>query len=129
MTLRQWWKIPALSALAIGLVLQAAPASAEYQKTFQQHGKASYYARRLHGQKTASGEVLDNSRLVASHKTLPLGSRVRVTNLRNNRSVTVRITDRGPYARGRIIDLSQAAASQIGLLQAGVAQVQLVRLD
>lgn len=86
-------------------------------------GLASFYADSLHGRKTASGEPYDRNALTAAHKALPFGTRVRVTNLKNNRSVTVRINDRGPFVRGRIIDLSHAAAKQLGMLRAGVIRV------
>jgi rare lipoprotein A len=88
-------------------------------------GMASYYARKFHGRKTASGERFDMHKLTAAHRTLPFGTRVRVTNLRNGRSATVRINDRGPYTRGRIIDLSYAAAKEIGLIEAGTAKVKV----
>ena len=88
-------------------------------------GKASYYAQRLHGRRTASGERLNNADLTAAHRELPFGSRVRVTNLANQRSVVVRINDRGPHGGVRIIDVSRKAAEQIGMLRSGTARVQL----
>jgi rare lipoprotein A len=88
-------------------------------------GLASYYADRYQGHKTASGERFDAARLTAAHRTLPFGTRVRVTNLDNGRSVVVRVNDRGPFASGRVIDLSQAAARQLDMLRAGVARVKL----
>lgn len=88
-------------------------------------GIASYYGRRFHGRRTANGERFDMSAMTAAHKTLPFGSLVRVTNPRNGRSVTVRINDRGPFIRGREIDLSRAAAERIGMIQSGHARVQL----
>ena len=88
-------------------------------------GKASYYASRLHGRRTASGERLNNTDLTAAHRELPFGSRVRVTNLANQRSVVVRINDRGPHGGGRIIDVSRQAAEQLGMLRSGTARVQL----
>ncbi|OJJ23476.1 hypothetical protein BKI52_03685 [marine bacterium AO1-C] len=93
------------------------------QKTFRQRGIASYYIDRFDGRQTASGEIFDNQDLVGSHKKLPFNSMVKVTNLANNRSVIVRINDRGPYAHGRIIDVSKAAARKIGLLSTGTAKV------
>lgn len=93
------------------------------QKTFRQRGIASYYIDRFDGRQTASGEIFDNQDLVGSHKKLPFNSMVRVTNLANKRSVVVRINDRGPYAHGRIIDVSKAAAQKIGLLSTGTAKV------
>ena len=77
-------------------------------------GMASYYADRFHGRRTASGESFDKSALTAAHPTLPFGSLVRVTNPRNGQQVVVRINDRGPFSGGRVIDLSRAAAEQLG---------------
>lgn len=88
-------------------------------------GLASYYADKYQGHKTASGEPFDTARLTAAHRTLPFGTRVRVTNLDNGRSVVVRVNDRGPFVSGRVIDLSPAAAKQLGMLRAGVARVKL----
>ena len=86
---------------------------------------ASYYARILHHRKTASGERFDNYAMTAAHKTLPFGSEVKVTNLNNGKSVTVRINDRGPFVKGRIIDLSRAAFSQIADINKGVVKVEV----
>ena len=88
-------------------------------------GRASYYGGRFHGRRTASGTRFDQNAMTAAHPTLPFGTRVRVTNLANRRSVLVRITDRGPFVRGRIIDLSRAAARQLGFLRKGIAVVRL----
>jgi rare lipoprotein A len=88
-------------------------------------GVASYYASKFQGRPTASGERFDNGKLTAAHRTLPFGTRVRVTNLDNGRSVTVRVNDRGPFVKGRIIDLSAAAAKGIDMLHAGVARVRV----
>jgi rare lipoprotein A len=86
---------------------------------------ASYYGRRFHGRLTANGERFDMGALTAAHRTLPFGTLVRVTNPRNGRSVTVRINDRGPFIAGREIDLSRAAAEEIGMIRSGHARVQL----
>lgn len=83
----------------------------------------------FHGRRTANGEIFDAYGLTAAHRSLPFGTRVRVTNLNNNRSVVVRITDRGPFVGGRVIDLSQGAASQIGMLSTGTAPVRLQVLN
>jgi rare lipoprotein A len=91
----------------------------------QQFGVASYYARRHHGRRTANGERFDMDQLTAAHRTLPFGTVVRVTDVASGRSVVVRINDRGPYAAGRVIDLSRAAARQLGMLDAGVTKVRL----
>ena len=88
-------------------------------------GEASYYGPKFHGKKTANGEIFDMYKKSAAHKTLPFNTRVRVTNLRNNKSVVVRINNRGPYIKGRIIDLSLAAARQIQMTKAGVVPVKV----
>jgi rare lipoprotein A len=88
-------------------------------------GKASYYANWLHGRLTASGERFDRKALTAAHRSLPFGTLVKVENLLTGRSVVVRINDRGPALRDRIIDLSEAAASAIGLRGRGVAPVRI----
>ena len=90
-----------------------------------QIGQASYYGKKFHGRKTANGERFDMYAMTAAHRKLPFGTEVRVTNLVNGRSVVVRINDRGPFVRGRIIDLSYGAAKEIGLIQSGVAKVKL----
>ncbi|WP_408220388.1 septal ring lytic transglycosylase RlpA family protein [Paraburkholderia sediminicola] len=92
---------------------------------FHQTGRASWYGRGFHGRRTANGERFDMHALTAAHRTLPLGSYVRVTNPATSRSVVVRINDRGPYARGRIIDLSMAAAAALDMRHAGTARVQI----
>lgn len=88
-------------------------------------GRASWYGPGFAGRRTANGEIFDPSQLTAAHKTLPFGTQVRVTNLNNGRSTSVRINDRGPFKPGRIIDLSRAAAEQIGMIGSGTAPVQL----
>jgi rare lipoprotein A len=86
-------------------------------------GRAAFYG----GGRTASGEVTGPNGLTAAHRTLPFGTRVRVTNSRNGKSVVVRIVDRGPYGRGRIIDLSRAAARELDMIRAGTAMVSIER--
>jgi len=90
-----------------------------------QTGVASYYHDRFQGRKTASGVRYNKNVLTAAHKTLPLGSKVKVTDTRSGRSVVVKINDRGPYVKGRVIDLSRAAAKEIGLTKKGVAKVKV----
>jgi rare lipoprotein A len=90
-------------------------------------GVASWYGERFHGRRTASGEPFNMHELTAAHPTLPFGTRVRVRNLDNGREVVVRINDRGPFSRGRVIDLSRAAASVLGFVQAGTARVSVRR--
>ena len=97
--------------------------------SYSAEGKASYYGARHQGKRTASGERFDQNQLTAAHRTLPFGSRVRVTNLNNDKSVLVRINDRGPYARSRLIDLSQKAAEQLDMLRAGVVPVRVESVD
>ena len=92
-------------------------------------GIASWYGPKFAGRRTANGETFDPAELTAAHKSLPFGSRVRVTDSRSGRSVVVRINDRGPFVRGRVIDLSQAAASEIGMIGAGHTEVSLALLS
>jgi rare lipoprotein A len=100
------------------------PAAATFET-----GVAAYYARKFHGAMTASGERLDVNALTAAHRTLPFGTYVKVTNLANGKSVTVRINDRGPHDRGRVIDLSPGAAEALDMVRAGVANVELRPID
>ncbi len=99
----------------------------------EQKGYATYLARSFHGRTSASGERFDERRLVAAHRTLPFGSIVRVTNVKNGRSVTVRIMDRGPYGQnyreGTVIDLSRAAASRLRMLRDGQIPARLEILE
>jgi rare lipoprotein A len=90
-----------------------------------EEGQASYYADKFEGRATASGEIFQQRKLTAAHKTLPFGTEVRVTNLQNKKSVLVRINDRGPFVRGRIIDLSRAAAQEIDMIRAGIVPVRI----
>ncbi len=92
---------------------------------FTQTGKASFYADKFEGHPTASGEKYKHSKLTAAHKTLPFGTKIRVTNLVNNESVEVTVNDRGPYAEGRIVDLSKSAAEKLGFVSKGLAEVKL----
>lgn len=94
-----------------------------------QKGVASYYHDSLHGLKTASGKRYDRNALSAAHKTLPLGTKVRVTDVKTGKDIVVRINDRGPFKDDRVIDLSLAAAKQIGLIARGTGQVQLEILE
>ena len=88
-------------------------------------GLASYYADSYEGKTTANGEIYRQGKITAAHKTLPFGTKVEVMNLSNNKSVVVRINDRGPFIRGRIIDLTKAAAREIDMVGAGVAKVKI----
>ncbi|WGE31784.1 septal ring lytic transglycosylase RlpA family protein [Actinobacillus genomosp. 2] len=94
-----------------------------------QSGVASYYADKFNGRRTANGERFSNAAMTAAHKTLPFGTLVEVTNTRNGRSVVVRVNDRGPYAHARVVDLSKAAARQLGMHHHGTAHVKLAVLN
>ncbi len=95
---------------------------------YSKNGRASYYHNKFNGRRTASGEVYNSREYTAAHRSLPLGSYALVTNLRNNRKVVVKINDRGPYHGSRIIDLSRAAASDLGMLNSGVGNVKIEKL-
>jgi rare lipoprotein A len=97
----------------------------DQQRAGPSDGKASYYADRYHGRTTANGERFDVNALTAAQKTLPFNTVVRVTNVNNGKSVTVRINDRGPFVAGRVIDLSPAAARKIDMIRDGVVPVKL----
>jgi len=92
---------------------------------YTESGKASFYAMKYQFKKTASGERLDNRSFTAAHRTLPFGKKVKVTNLKNGKSVTVTITDRGPFVKGRVIDLTQSAFKKIGNIESGVINVNI----
>lgn len=97
-------------------------------KTSYQTGKASWYGERHHGKKTASGEAFNMNAMTAAHKTLPFGTKVKVVSKANNKSVIVRINDRGPFTKKRIIDVSKAAAQQLGMIECGEAVVAIYLL-
>lgn len=124
-------RIVLLALLSLLLPLQFAQAdisdAAEdiQDAIWQETGRASYYAARLHGRPTANGERYDQSELTAAHPSLAFGTRVCVTNLYNGRETVVRINDRGPFVGNRIIDLSRQAALDLGMIQRGVARVRL----
>lgn len=103
----------------------ALPAVAGTSSRVSGEGIASFYGRSEHGGPTASGERFDMNALTAAHRTAPLGSHLKVTNTRNGRSVVVRVNDRGPFVRGRIIDLSRAAADRLGFVASGLTRVQV----
>jgi rare lipoprotein A len=115
-----------LLAISATLIASCAPYHAQKGATsFRQQGQASWYGPGFQGRKTASGERFNTGAMTAAHRTLPFGTTVRVTNLSNGKSALVRINDRGPFAHGRIIDLSKAAAREVGLLGAGTAAVEI----
>lgn len=103
--------------------------SPDGRSEFRTEGHASFYGLRFKGRPTASGEIFDPQAMTAAHRTLPFGTRLRVTNISNGRSVVVRINDRGPYAHGRIIDLSRAAAERLEMVRRGIAPVRLEYLE
>lgn len=109
-------------------ILWAVQCQSEEEKEkfeFYAEGYATWYGKGFHGRNTASGEIFDTTKYTAAHKTLPFGTFVRVTNLQNNLSVVVKINDRGPFHKNRIIDLSKGAAEHINMVYAGVAKVKL----
>jgi rare lipoprotein A len=110
-----------LPALCIAMIAAAANGASP---PLQHEGLASVYGKHFNGQSTASGERYDSRALTAAHRTLPLGTEIRVTNLENGKSVRVRINDRGPHVRGRIVDLSSRAAAALGF-STGVARVRI----
>src|SRR5689334_2271685 len=116
----------AASALAVGCATVPAPAD---PPASSEVGIASFYGAAHEGQRTASGARYHPDRLTAAHRTLPFGSHARVTNLANGRSVVVTITDRGPFRKGRIIDVSKRAARRLGFLREGTARVRVEPLD
>lgn len=116
--------------LAIAPILLAGCASVQSADSAKravslERGQASFYADRYQSRKTASGERYDHGKRTAAHKTLPFGTRVKVTNTKNNKTVVVKINDRGPFVKGRIIDLSKSAFSHIGKTSAGILPVTL----
>ncbi|GIU74531.1 MAG: hypothetical protein KatS3mg004_1618 [Bryobacteraceae bacterium] len=125
------WRFAAAAALlfaalaACGGKKRAPRAPAAPLPGWTETGLASWYGHPYHGRPSSSGEIYDMDQLTAAHRTLPFGSIVEVKNLDNGRTVTVRINDRGPFAEGRIIDLSRAAARQIGLIGPGTALVRI----
>ncbi|MFZ1983375.1 MAG: septal ring lytic transglycosylase RlpA family protein [Desulfatitalea sp.] len=99
-----------------------------HARGFEEEGLASWYGEEFHGRKTSNGEIYDMYGVTAAHKTLPLGTYVRVHNLANNRTLDVRVNDRGPFVNGRVIDLSYTAAQQLGVVGPGTAPVKIVAL-
>jgi rare lipoprotein A len=115
-----------LFLLALTAGCSAAPSQSPANGSgYKASGKASYYADKFQGRKTASGERYDHNARTAAHRTLPFGTKVKVTNVKNGKSVVVRVNDRGPFVKGRIIDLSRSAFERIGDLRAGVISVRV----
>jgi rare lipoprotein A len=115
-------KILSLTASTLALLFTACGGS---KSAFVQSGQGSYYADKFVGKRTASGAPYRPGKLTAAHNTLPFGTKIKVTNAKTGRSVKVTVNDRGPHVKGRIVDLSKKAANKIGLVDAGVAPVQL----
>jgi rare lipoprotein A len=115
--------LTAVSACTV--VPPPAPPAAGAQPTYAETGMASWYGRDHQGKKTAAGERFDMNKLTAAHRTLPLNTMVRVTNMQNRKTVKVRINDRGPYVKTRIIDLSSRAARELGMADDGTVEVRL----
>lgn len=122
-------------AIAVGILVRSSELpkqalhdakSTEPRPVFKEIGEASWYGPGFHGKETASGETFDTNRMTAAHPSLPLGTKVKVTNLEENKSVEVKINDRGPYAKGRVIDLSRAAAKKLNMVEDGTAKVKIV---
>ncbi len=107
-------------------IAEPGSAASYTEATSFQRGKASWYGPGFHGRRTANGERFNTNDMTAAHKTLPFGTKVKVTNAKTGKSVVVRINDRGPYAHGRVIDLSRASALAIGI--SGVADITLNRI-
>lgn len=112
---------PTLEAAAI----QAAAQNKNDGHSWQQIGIASWYGKKFQGKETANGQTFNMHKLTCAHRTLPLGSLVRVTNLRNHKSVVLRVNDRGPVPKSRVIDLSYAAAGELGMRKKGLARVRI----
>ena len=115
--------VPAGNKRTQGKVTRQASRDTSKKKVIR--GQASWYGPGFHGKKTASGEIFDQSRLTAAHKTLPLGTKAKVTNLENGNTVEVQINDRGPYVGDRVIDLSRAAANALGFVESGLTLVRI----
>ena len=120
---------PVVDAGEVDLASIEAPVEVDAPASSLGSGVASYYGKKFHGRRTASGEAFDMNGYTAAHRTLPFGSKVRVTNPRTGKSVIVRINDRGPFHGGRVIDVSRAAATDLGLIQRGHGTVELALLS
>ena len=118
----------AAALLAVPAPETSVPSQAPVAPIWTQNGKVSWYGPGFHGRRTANGEIFDTNEMTMAHRSLAFGSKVRVTNLDNGRSIVVRVNDRGPYVGGRIADLSHAAASRLGFVEDGVvhARIELI---
>jgi rare lipoprotein A len=111
--------------LLLILTLLASCSRKAYTGNGSETGLASYYSESYNGKKTANGEIFHSSEMTAAHKKLPFGTKVKVTNLDNGKTIKVRVNDRGPFVSGRIIDLTRTAAKKLDMLAAGVAKVKI----
>lgn len=119
-----------ITSVIVALFLQACAGHVSHrtipgQTAYRETGLASFYAAKFQNRKTASGERLNNNSMTAAHRTLPFGTQVIVKNVNNGKSVKVRINDRGPFIKGRIIDLTRSAFSQIASLETGIVRVEI----
>jgi rare lipoprotein A len=120
MLFRSYYRLCTILLLGAGLASCGGSKNA-----FTQSGQGSYYADKFNGRPTASGTTYRPGKMTAAHNTLPFGTRIKVTNVKNGRSVKVTVTDRGPHVKGRIVDVSRKAARKLDLVDAGVVPVQL----
>lgn len=122
-------KTVGLIAAAFILLAGIAPVGAQNSKAQKHRGKASFYSKKATGARSSSGERIHHDSLTCAHRTLPFGTLLRVTNLRNGKTCVVRVNDRGPHTKGRLIDLSYGAARELGMLSQGIAMVEVERVD
>lgn len=125
------WRVALLAPFVLhgcsadGVADRSPKTQQEPAPAFEQVGKASWYGPGFHGKETANGEIFNQNKLTAAHRTLPLGTEVEVTNLKNGKSIGVTVNDRGPYVGNRVIDLSRAAAKELGMKEKGLATVKI----
>jgi len=124
-TRRMYQVIVAICCLFLGACSWVPKGESDLDVGIKERGTASWYGEQFHGKQAANGEIFDMGALTAAHRTLPLGSMIRVTNLTNGKHVRVRINDRGPYVNGRILDLSLAAADRLDMIHGGLSVIQL----
>lgn len=115
----------ALLSLSTTLISQQSFSSDKPEKVFQQRGIASYYAHQFHGRKTASGKTYNMHELTCAHRTLPFGTKLKVTDLSTGKDVILKVTDRGPFHGNRILDMSLGAAKALGVVDNGLAKVKI----
>ena len=130
---RDWYRLVAVCVLLWGVTFHFSFLTSHFSLSMAvgqtQKGIASYYGKRATGRKTSSGERLHHDSLTCAHRTFPFGTLLKVTNPANNRVVVVKVNDRGPFGRGRIIDLSWGAAKELGILSQGIASVVVERIN